>query len=101
MFSGRSQLTKINILHQDCDPTLGEDKSLPQTAYMVEYLVDGLTKFDLVIAAKKVDIFDHYYDNYRKDLLNITQSSGTLTQNMGRIITRKEEKMNDDNNLNV
>ncbi len=70
-------MTKINILHQDCDPTLGEDKSLPQTAYMVEYLVDGLTKFDLVIAAKKVDIFDHYYDNYRKDLLNITQSSGT------------------------
>lgn len=70
--------SKINILHQDCDPTLSQDKSLPQTAFLVEYLVDGLTKFDLVISAKKVDIFDHYYDNYRKDLLNITQSAGTV-----------------------
>tara|TARA_A100001201_G_C4018863_1_gene179920 strand:+ start:309 stop:575 length:267 start_codon:yes stop_codon:yes gene_type:complete len=69
--------SKIKILHQDCDPTLAQDKSLPQTAYLVEYLVDGLTKFDLVISGKKVDIFDQYYDDYRKDLLNITQSSGT------------------------
>ncbi len=75
---GRQKLSsKINILHQDCDPTLAQDKSLPQTAYLVEYLLDGMTKFDVVICAKKVDIFDHYYDNYRKDLLNITQTDGT------------------------
>jgi|TARA_B100000035_G_C20936296_1_gene525359 hypothetical protein len=71
--------SKIKILHQDCDPTLADDTSLPQHAYLVEYLVEGLTKFDLVISSKKVDIFDHYWDNYKKDLNNIIQSKGTVS----------------------
>jgi len=71
--------SKIKILHQDCDPTLAQDKSLPQTAYLVEYLVDGLTKFDLVVCSKQVDIFDHYWDNYKENLNNIIQSSGTIS----------------------
>jgi|TARA_Y100000022_G_C13084769_1_gene299412 hypothetical protein len=32
---------------------------------------------DLVIAGKQVDIFDHYWDMYRQDLLEFKQSSGT------------------------
>lgn len=74
--------SKIKILQQDCDPTLAEDKSLPQNAYLVEYLVEELTKFDLVVSAKKVDIFDHYWDNYKENLNNITQSSGTVSPKM-------------------
>ncbi len=55
----------IKMIKQDCDPSLAEDRSLPYTAYMVEYLQDGITKFDVVSAAKQSDIFDHYWDKYR------------------------------------
>ena len=71
--------SKIKILHQDCNPCLAQDKSLPQNAYLVEYLVEELTKFDLAVSAKKVDIFDHYWDNHKENLNNITQSSGTIS----------------------
>ena len=68
----------IRILHQDCDPSLAQDKSLPYTAYLVEYLQDGMTKFDIVTSKKKVDIFDHYWDNYRSDFKNMTQTEGRI-----------------------
>jgi len=32
---------------------------------------------DITISQKKVEIFDHYYDKYKKDLINIVQSKGT------------------------
>ena len=71
-------MTKIKILQQDCDPSLSEDKSLPYTAYMVEYVQDEKTLFDIVICSKVSDIFDHYWDNYKENLINITQTSGTV-----------------------
>ena len=46
---------------------------------MVEYLQDGITKFDIVTAAGRVDIFDENYDKYRKDLLNMTQTEGRIS----------------------
>ena len=66
----------IKMLHQDCDPSMQEDRSLPYTAHIVEYLQDGMTKFDIVTAPGKVDIFDHYWDNYKNDLINIIQTEG-------------------------
>lgn len=68
----------MKILHRDCDPSLADDKSLPYTAYLVEYLQDGITKFDIVITNKKVDIFDYYWDNYRNDFIRMTQSEGRV-----------------------
>ncbi len=44
---------------------------------MVNYKVDGKECNDITISQKKVDIFDHYYDKYKKDLTNIVQSKGT------------------------
>jgi len=64
------------ILHEDCDPSLAQDRSLPYTAFIVEYLQDGITKFDIVTAGKQVDIFDDYYDKYRQDFQNMTQTEG-------------------------
>lgn len=66
----------IKMIHKDCDPSLCEDRSLPYTAYMVEYLQDGMTKFDICSANKQVDIFDHYWDNYRHDFVNMRQTEG-------------------------
>jgi|TARA_B100001741_G_scaffold104827_1_gene86317 alanine-alpha-ketoisovalerate/valine-pyruvate aminotransferase len=70
------------VLHKDCDPTLGQDKSLPYTAYMVEYLEGGLTKFDIVSASKQVDIFDEYWDKYHQDFKNMTQTEGRVNPKM-------------------
>lgn len=63
----------------ECDPELAEDKSLPTNAFLVEYLQDTITKFDIVMSAKQVDIFDHYWDNYRSDLQSITQCQGRVS----------------------
>ena len=56
---------KINIVYEDCDPTAAEDRSLPHTAYLIGYEDAGRVKYDIAIASKKVDIFDHYWDKYR------------------------------------
>ena len=68
----------VRIIHQDCDASLGDDRSLPYTAYLVEYCQDGITKFDVVVAPKRVDIFDYYWDLYRHDLINMTQTEGRV-----------------------
>lgn len=67
---------KIKILFEDCDPSLSQDRYLPYTAYLIEYTLDGMTKFDIAVASKKVDIFDHYWDHYRSDFVNMTQTEG-------------------------
>jgi len=68
----------IKIIETDCDPSISEDKSLPTNAFLVEYLQDGLTHFDIVTCQKQVEIFDEYWDKYKKDLINITQSQGRI-----------------------
>jgi len=69
----------LKIIHEDCDPTLAQDKSLPYNAYLIEYLQDGLTKFDITLGYKQVEIFDYYYDNYRSDFKNMTQTEGRIS----------------------
>jgi len=66
----------VKIIYRDCDPSLADDRTLPHTAYLVEYLQDGMTHFDIVVASKRVEIFDYYWDNYREDLIRMTQSEG-------------------------
>ena len=82
----------IKILHQDCDASLGQDTSLPYTAYLVEYVQDGITKFDLVTASKQVDIFDHYWDLYRSDFRNMTQSEGRANPKLWQDPKAKDKK---------
>jgi len=82
----------MKFIHQDCDPNLAEDRTLPYTAYLVEYLQDGITKFDIVTAPKQVEIFDHYWDNYRNDFVNMTQTEGELIPNCGESNQRKKVK---------
>ena len=67
----------MRILNEACDPEVATDKSLPNNAFLVSYNVGEEKKYDLVISSKKVEIFDHYYDKYKKDLIDIQQSDGT------------------------
>jgi|TARA_R100000081_G_scaffold65760_1_gene33783 hypothetical protein len=72
----------IRMIHRDCDPSLAENKNLPYTSFLIEYLQDGMTKFDIASGNKQVDIFDHYWDNYRHDLINMTQTEGRINPKM-------------------
>ena len=82
----------MKFIHQDCDASLAEDRNLPYTAYLVEYLQDGITKFDIVTAPKQVEIFDHYWDNYRNDFVNMTQTEGRVNPKLWGIKPKKESK---------
>lgn len=69
----------LKILQQNCDPNLAQDKSLPYTAYIVKYKdsAEGIC-YDIVIANKKTDIFDFYWDKYREGLISFKQSEGRV-----------------------
>lgn len=83
----------LRFLHRDCSPELASDRSLPYTAYLVCYEDDGIKKYDLVIATKKVDIFDHYWDLYREGFKGFKQSEGRVNPKLwGPTDTSKKKK---------
>jgi hypothetical protein len=72
----------VRIIHQNCDPNLADDKTLPYTAYIVKYYDDEQYNYDIVIANKKVDIFDYYWDKYREGLISFKQTEGRVNPKM-------------------
>jgi hypothetical protein len=66
----------LKILHENCNPELANDRSLPYTTYLVTYEIDGAIAYDLVMTEKRVDIFDHYWDKYREGLKKFKQTEG-------------------------
>jgi hypothetical protein len=68
----------MKILHQNCDPEVANDRSLPYTAYLVTYEIDGAIAYDLVIPEKQMEIFDYYWDRYREGLKGWKQSEGRV-----------------------
>ncbi len=82
----------MKVLHTDCDPALAQDRTLPYTAYLVEYLQDGMTHFDIVVGRNRVEIFDHYYDNYKQDFVNMTQTEGRVNPKLWGVQQPKETK---------
>lgn len=82
----------IRVIAEDCDPSSSQDRSLPSSAYLVEYNVEGISKFDIVTTGKKVEIFDEYYDKYKKDLVNITQAEGRISPKLWNPPGTKKEK---------
>ncbi|MFZ9205010.1 MAG: hypothetical protein ACO22L_03905 [Candidatus Nanopelagicaceae bacterium] len=80
----------IKILHQNCDPSLAEDKSLPYTAYIVEYDDGDATCYDIVICNKQIDIFDYYWDRYRENLISFKQTEGRVNPKLWSSKTKKK-----------
>lgn len=72
----------VTIIHQDCDPSLSEDKSLPYTAYIIEYIQGETSHFDIATCSKQVDLFDFYYDKYKRDLVGFVQTEGRANPKM-------------------
>ena len=76
---GESQLKKgVKILHKKCHPDLAQDRSLPYTAYLVTYVEDGETCYDIATCSKKVELFDYYWDLFRHDFKRFDQTEGRV-----------------------
>jgi hypothetical protein len=88
---GKQELT-VKILHKNCDPSLGDDRSLPYTAYIVEYCDEGETNYDIVIGNKKADIFDYYWDRYREGLVNFKQTEGRANPKLWSLNNKEKKK---------
>lgn len=80
----------MKIVHEKCDPSLSLDRTLPYTAYLVEYLDGDITCYDIAVSSKKVDIFDYYWDKYKKDFINMTQTEGRVNP---KLWSGKESKV--------
>ena len=74
----------MRILHENCDLEKVNNRQLPNNAYVITYSKGGAKTFDIAMSTKKVEIFDAYYDKYKKDLINIVQSEGTVSPKLWR-----------------
>jgi hypothetical protein len=72
----------MQLLKEKCDPGVATDRSLPTSAYLVTYKLEGKDTYDLVVAGRAVDIFDEYYDKYKKDFVTFRQASGTVNPSL-------------------
>lgn len=82
----------MKVLHQNCDPELANDRTLPYTAYIVTYEVDGAIAYDLVIPDKQIEIFDYYWDRYREGLKGWKQSEGRVNPKLWGVQIKESKK---------
>ena len=70
----------MKILFENCDPDKAEDRTLPNNSFLVEYKVDegAVSSYDIAAAAKQSEIFDHYYDKYKKGFVTMKQTEGRI-----------------------
>ena len=82
----------MKVIHEKCDPKLAEDKQLPYTAYLVQYEIEGKVEHDIAMGDSQVEIFDNYYDKYKKGLKWLRQSGGTIRPNLWNQSAPKRKK---------
>ena len=88
---GREELT-VNIIHENCEKKVSEDKKLPKSSYLVTYVAKEKVSYDIVMADSKVEIFDTYYDKYKEGLQDIGWTMGTMNSRNWNSNKGKEEK---------
>lgn len=82
----------MKIIHKNCQKELSKDKSLPLNSYIISYKLDEEIVYDIVQSNSKVEIFDHYYDNYGNVLINISWTNGTVNPKLwGQDNTKKKK----------
>ena len=87
----------VNILEADCPLEKSKDKSLPTSAYLVEYTHTDKLHYDIVVAQKKSNIFDFYWDKLKEGLIDIRYTEGTKNPNLWgntppKIVGKKKKK---------
>jgi len=58
------------------------DRSFPTDAYIVRYVENGTEHLDVTRCYKMVNIFDMYYDKFKKGLKSIAYGSGNIKPNL-------------------
>ena len=82
----------MKIIKEDCDHVDAQDKTLPNNAFLVEYRVDDASHYDLVFASKQSEIFDHYYDTYKKNFVTMNQAEGRINPKLWGIESKEKKK---------
>ena len=72
----------MKLIQEKCDPKAAEDRTLPYTAYLIEYKVEGKSNYDIAMGDSQVEIFDIYYDKYKKDFVGFKQTEGRQRPNL-------------------
>ena len=82
----------MKVLVHECDPVKDNKRDLPVNAYIVTYEKEGAEKHDIVICTSTVEIFDHYYDLYKKGLKKWVQADGRVpTRQWNNLQEQKQE----------
>ena len=82
----------MKVIKEDCDPNVDNTSDIPYNCYLVTYKKDGAVTHDLVAAAKQSEIFDNYYDKYKKDFVFMRQSEGRANPKLWGNPPPKERK---------
>ena len=89
---------KLKIIHEKCDPKLAEDRKLPYTAYLIEYVDkengEDKTFYDITISQKAVEMFDYYYDKYKTGLKGWKQTMGIVNPKLWNPESEKKTTAN-------
>ena len=84
--------TQLKIIKENCDPNVDNNRDLPNSCFIVTYKVEDKEQHDLVVAAKQTEIFDTYYDKYKKDFIFMKQSEGRANPKLWGNPAPKERK---------
>ena len=70
----------MKILFENCGPERADDRELPNNSFLVEYKVGegAASSYDIAAAAKQSEIFDYYYDKYKKGFVTMNQTEGRI-----------------------
>ena len=71
----------MKIIHQDCEKSLSQNKSLPVDSYLITYSSEDLLKYDIVQSPSKIELFNYYYDLY-KNVISIDWTDGKISSKM-------------------
>ena len=65
----------IKVLHEKCDPKLADNKKLPYTAYLIEYVEEDKTFYDMTTLStnnyEQVDIDPDPTRNEKKPVVKV------------------------------
>ncbi len=84
----------LNVLKEKCQVSDANDKTLPYTAYLVHYIENGEECYDIAIPMSQVEMFDYYYDKYKKDFKWFKQSEGLVNPKLWKSQQETPDKTN-------
>ena len=67
------------IPHERCEKQDAKNKQLPLDSYLVTYVIDGSTLYDIVKTSKRVSVFDMYYDKFGNCIKSIEWTDGRVS----------------------